>query len=126
MALLRFLLAAVAAFIVFLAEAATSRAGEEPAGLLSTVSAERRVVVGKLKAEVESSLGAARRRMRDDPTTAEQDLKLMLESLNGNADVEPELRDQLRRQLQTAIRQARVQKVELDQRQAEGQAAQAA
>jgi hypothetical protein len=99
---------------------------EPPAGLLSAVSAERRVIAGKLKAEVENGLVAARRSMRDDPATAEQNLKLMLESLNRSPDIEPELRDPLRRQLQTAIRLARVQKIEQDQRTAEGQAAEAA
>jgi hypothetical protein len=90
------------------------------------VSAERRVLAGKLKAEVENSLVAARRSMPDNPAAAEQDLKLTLESLHRTPDIDPELRDQLRRQLQTAIRQARVQKVEHDQRQVESQAAEAA
>jgi Skp family chaperone for outer membrane proteins len=99
---------------------------EEPSGLLGTLNEERLVIAGKLRAEVENNLATARRTMADDPAHAEQDLKLSLETLDRAPDIDPQLRDRLRRQLQASIRSARQQKVEADQRLAERQAAEAA
>ncbi|MBW8884304.1 MAG: hypothetical protein JF612_05900, partial [Planctomycetia bacterium] len=104
----------------------TNVRAEEPSGLLGTLQEERLVIVGKLRAEVETSLSVARRTMLEDPGRAEQDLKLSLETLDRAPDIEPPLRDQLRRQLQAAIRRARLQKAEADQRLADRQAAAAA
>ena len=99
---------------------------EQPAGLLGTLQEERLVIAGKLRAEIETSLAAAPRAIMNDPARAEQDLKLSLEALERALDVDADHRDRLRRSIQTAIRRARQQKVEADQRLAEQQAAAAA
>src|SRR5438094_7835148 len=88
---------------------ATNVLAEEPSGLLGTLQEERLVIAGKLRAEIETSLAAAGNTMRDEPARAEQDLKLSLEILERAPNIEPQVRDQLRRQLQTAIRRARQQ-----------------
>src|SRR5262245_17397750 len=87
----------------------------EPPGFLNRVDAERRVLAGKMRAEVENSLGAAKKLMTSNPGQAEQDLKLTLEDIERTPDLEPELRSQLRRQVENAIRLVRQRKIEVDQ-----------
>lgn len=93
----------------------SSAKAEEPSGLLATLKEERLILAGKLQAEIENSLANARRLMGHNPTQAEQDLKSSLDDLTRSPNVEPEFRSQLRRQLETAIRQARQRKVETDE-----------
>lgn len=79
---------------------------EQP-GFLEKVDAERKIVAGKVQAEVESGLADARRLMGQNPEQAEQDLKLILQNIESSTDLAPEMRGQLRQRLESAIRQAR-------------------
>ena len=92
-----------------------------PPGLLKSVDEDRQVLAGKLRAEVERSLQSARMVLSQNPGQAEQDLKLTVERIEGLPRLDPELRGQLRRQVQDAIRQARQKKVEADQQAAANQ-----
>ncbi len=87
----------------------------EPPGFLNRVESERRVLAGKMRAEVDNSLGAAKKLMTTNPDQAEQDLKLTLEDIERTPDLEPEVRAQLRRQVENAIRLARQEKIRVDQ-----------
>jgi hypothetical protein len=114
------------AVALLLCDLTTNVPAEEPLGLLGSLTEERLVIGGKLRAEIESGLATAHKTMRDDPERAEQDLKVSLETLDRAPDIDPELRDRLRRQLQSAIRLARQQRIAADQREAQQQAAAAA
>jgi len=85
----------------------------EETGFLRSVENDQRILTGKLRADVESSLSAARKQMAENPAQAEQNLKLTLEALDA-APLDLESRDQLRRQVTTAIRQARQRKMQRD------------
>jgi Mg-chelatase subunit ChlD len=98
----------------------------EPPGFLGRVDAERRVIAGKMRAEVENSLSSAKKLMMTNPDQAEQDLKLTLEDVERTPDLEPEVRNQLRRQVENAIRVARQEKVRVDQQVAVAQEQKAA
>jgi hypothetical protein len=93
----------------------------EPPGFLGRVEAERAVAAGKAWAEVEQSLAAARRQMSDHPEQVEQDLKLMLESIDGSASLEAETRAVLRQRVVAAIRESRRRAVEAADRRAQVQ-----
>ena len=94
-------------------------AAEEPSGLLAKANEERLVLAGRVQAEIENSLSDAKRMMDQNPAQAEQDLKLSLDGLERLPELTSDVRGQLRRQLQSTIRLARRQKVEMDQRDAE-------
>ncbi len=121
-----FLVSLPLAALFFLSARALNAIAEEPSHLLDRLNEERLVVAGKLRAEIENRLTAARKMLVHDPARVEQDLKLCLESLDRTPDIDPQLRDQLRRQLQAAIRRAQQAKVQADQRLADRQAAEAA
>ncbi|HMC11775.1 MAG TPA: hypothetical protein VKH44_10810, partial [Pirellulaceae bacterium] len=87
----------------------------EPPGFLGRVDTERRVLAGKMKAEVDNSLAAAKKTMSVNPDQAEQDLKLELDNIERAPDLEPEVRSQLRRQVENAIRMTRQRKIVADQ-----------
>ena len=73
MSLRRFLVLSAPIALLLMPVLASNVVAEEPSGLLSTLKEERLVIAGKLRAEVENSLAAARRTMADDPARAEQD-----------------------------------------------------
>src|SRR5439155_12658017 len=98
----------------------------EPPGFLGRVDAERRVLAGKMRAEVDNSLSGAKNLMTTNPDQAEQNLKLTLEDIERTPDLEPEVRSQLRRKVENAIRLARQRKIEVDQRTAVAQEQKAA
>jgi len=98
---------------------------DEGAGLLPSVENDRRVVAGKLQAEIEAGLSAARKLMASNPALAEQNLKFSLDVLDA-APVDAEIRSRLRQQVTTAIRQARQRRTQLDHEVAAAQERQAA
>src|SRR5437868_4600453 len=89
--------------------------------LLSEVEAQRQVLAGKIQAQVEGSLADAYRQMSQNPARVGQDLKLTLDVLENAPAIDPSLRGRLRENVIAAIRQARVKRVEADQRTAETQ-----
>jgi len=93
---------------------------EQP-GFLSNVERERGVMAGKLRAEVEDALNAARHLMASDPETAQQNLKLTLVQIESSADLDAGLRSQLRQQVEDAIRQATQEALLVSERQARKQ-----
>lgn len=93
--------------------------GESP--LMAGFADQRGVLAGKIEAQIETGLANARRLMAEDPSRAEQGLKLKLDVLETAPAIDAELRNRLGQELRAAIRQARAKKVELDQRTAEAQ-----
>jgi hypothetical protein len=98
----------------------------EPPVLLLQVGEERRVLAGRLQAQVESGLASARKLLPHNPAQVEQELKLILENIDRAPDLNAELRHQLRQQVASAIREARRDKVTADQRTADAQSNRAA
>jgi hypothetical protein len=100
----------------------------EKPGFLKDVETQRQVIAGKIQAEVENGLNAARKLMQTSPEQAEQDLKVMMENVERSVELDPEVRRQLREQIENAIRQAQQQKLVVDVKLAAAQehAAQAA
>ena len=74
---------------------------------LGGVEEERKVVEGKVRAEVENSLNEARAQLNSDPDRAEQDLKVLQEMVEKVPSLGAQVRDQLLVQIQTAIRETR-------------------
>jgi hypothetical protein len=74
---------------------------------LGDVEQERKVVEGKVSAEVENALNDARQQMNTDPDRAEQDLKVLAEMVEKVPSLGAEVREQLLTQIQTAIRDTR-------------------
>src|SRR6476661_2414800 len=87
-----------------------------PPALLANVEQQRRILAGKVRAEVDSVLASAKPIMRANPAQAEQELKLILEDIDQTPELDEDLRSQLHRQVTSAIRQARIQKIAADQR----------
>lgn len=87
--------------------------------LLANVEQERRVLAGKVRAEVDLALSSAGRLMGENPAQVEQDLKLVLEGIDQTPELDADLRGRLRRQVTSAIREARIKKGAADQRAAE-------
>lgn len=89
---------------------------EPPAGALAEgFQHSRRVIAQAVQAEVQNALSQARSMMSTDPETASQQLKLMLENVRNNAELEPEVRNQFVDSLRTALREASARKVEVEQ-----------
>jgi Mg-chelatase subunit ChlD len=86
----------------------------EPPGFLGRVEEERRVLSGKMQAEVDMSLATARQAVLTNPNQAELDLKSTLEHIERIPELEPEIRNQLRRKIENAIRAARQARIRLD------------
>jgi hypothetical protein len=95
----------------------------EKPGFITDVEKQRAVLSGKIRAEVENGLNAARRIMGDSPSIAEQDLKALLESIERSPDLDAEVRGQLRDQIENAIRQARQQALVVDEARARAEEA---
>lgn len=87
----------------------------EPPGFLGRVEEERRVLSGKLQAEVDNALANARQTTITNPDQAELDLKLTLEHIERIPELNSEVRIQLRRKIENAIRAARQAKTRVDQ-----------
>jgi hypothetical protein len=90
---------------------------EPPTGALAEgFQHNRRVIAQAVQAEVQNALNQARSMMSTDPETASQQLKLMLENVKNNAELNPEVRNQFVDSLRTALREASSRKVEVEQR----------
>ena len=89
--------------------------------LLDDVQASRQVLTGKIQAEVEQGLDAARKQMGTDAQTAIQALKVMLDNVDRAPELDPAIRGQLRDRIVTAIREAGRRQVELDELRRQGQ-----
>ena len=85
---------------------------------ISDVEKEKQVREGLVKAQVENGLNDARTQMNSSPEQAEQDLKALLEQVERSSDLEASVRSQLREQIETAIREARRNRVLVDERKA--------
>jgi von Willebrand factor type A domain len=88
----------------------------EKPGFLQDVETQRQVVAGKIQAEVENGLSAANKLSRTNPAQAEQDLKVMMENIERAVELDPEVRRQLREQVENAIRYARQQALVVSER----------
>lgn len=93
----------------------------ERQGFLKDVEEQRQVAAGKLRAEVEHGLAAARKGMASNPEQAHLDLKVLLEQIERAVAINPDLRRQLREQVASAARQARQQMTAVGERQAAAQ-----
>ncbi|MFO0882949.1 MAG: hypothetical protein U0894_01965 [Pirellulales bacterium] len=99
----------------------------EGTGSIDTFDAQRQVIEGRVKAEIQRTLSEARRVMGETPEVAEQDLKLAIDNLNRVPEVSGEARAQLKSQLEAAIREAaRTSKIVADQRARDSELAAAA
>ena len=89
---------------------------EPPAGALAEeFQHNRRVVAQAIQTEVNNVLNRARSMMSTDPETASQQVKLMLENVRNNAELDPDVRNQLVDSLQSALREGASRKVEVEQ-----------
>ena len=76
---------------------------------------DRRIIAQVIQAEVQNVLNKARSLMSTDPDAASQQLKLTLEKVRQTAELDPDVRDQFVDSLQSALREAAVRKVEVEQ-----------
>lgn len=98
-----------------------------PGGLAAQVALDRQILADAIAKDVQASINYARKMMGTNPETAREQLKLKLDEVSRVPDLAPDVRDQLLDQLRTAIRQADVRVVELNEQrrraaQAEAQA----
>jgi len=92
---------------------------DPPSGnLLTEFEQDRQVFTAKVRAEVENALSQARHLVGEQPSVAEQNLKLVLDQLERIADLDAGIRTQLREKVADAIRQARRVAVEVNARHA--------
>ena len=88
---------------------------EDPSSFLDNVENERKVLAGKLQAVVENGLEQARDLMGRSPEKAIQELKLLLEQVDSATDVAGDIRQQLRKQIEDAIRETGARQVDVDE-----------
>jgi tetratricopeptide (TPR) repeat protein len=79
---------------------------EEPSGLLDAVAAERAEGVGRLRAEVRAQLRAARRLLDSNPVGVAGSLKNLLNRVETQPGVDPQIRQELQGQVRSAIQVA--------------------
>jgi len=114
-----------AAVVVLAIATATTTLAQEVDGIddfgtagnaLRAFQADRQVLSGKFKAEVEQALQLARKSMRQDPSGVVQRLKFLLDSVQNAPELGPELRGRLTAQVEAALRRAQRQAVDKDVR----------
>ncbi len=88
---------------------------EDQDGLLNEVLRGRALQASKLQAQVENGLKKARDLFTEDPEKAKQDLKILLGLVESATDVSAEVRRQLRKQIETALRESSARRSMLDQ-----------
>jgi len=88
---------------------------EDAPGFLQNVENERKVLAGKLQAVVENGLQEARDLVGRSPEKAIQELKLLLEQVDSATDVAGDIRQQLRKQIEDAIRETGARQVDVDE-----------
>jgi uncharacterized membrane protein YgcG len=86
---------------------------------------EELLISQRIQAEVANGLNAARDIMAENPDTAEQDLKLLLENVERAPRLSAEVRRQLRDQIEFAIRESRRLSVEFAENKARTEEARA-
>ena len=79
---------------------------EAPSVLMDVVEAERAQAVGRTRAEVRAQLKAARQRLSQDPTGVAASLKILLDSVQAEPDLDVRVRDELAAQIVSAIQVA--------------------
>ena len=87
---------------------------------------ENRIKAQVVQTEVLNAINQARKDMSADPDAASQNLQLMLQNVRQQADLNPDVRDQLSEQLRTALREAARRKVEVEFRRQQQQESMAA
>ncbi|MBA63106.1 MAG: hypothetical protein CMJ76_12155 [Planctomycetaceae bacterium] len=88
---------------------------EDSSSFLENVENERKVLAGKLQAVVENGLEQARDLIGRSPEKAIQELKLLLEQVDSATDVAGDIRQQLRKQIEDAIRETGARQVDVDE-----------
>ncbi|MCA9099886.1 MAG: VWA domain-containing protein, partial [Planctomycetales bacterium] len=78
----------------------------ENADLIDEVESQRRVRAASVEADVRSTLNDVRKIMRDEPTLAIDQLKILDERLRRETDLEEGLRRRLHSRIETALREA--------------------
>ena len=76
---------------------------DAPSGLLDEVVAERGQEVGRLRAEVRAQLRAARRMLDSNPVGVAGSLKSLLNRVETQPNVDPQIRQELQAQVRSAI-----------------------
>ena len=84
---------------------------------LNQVQRRRRAQEGAIKAEVRDGLLQARDHMRANPRAVARDLKMLLENVKRAPDVDEDVRQQLRTQIVSALRDSQQREIEQDVRQ---------
>jgi hypothetical protein len=101
-------------------DGALLREAESDAGILVNDELHiRQVQTDRIRAEVENELIEARKELGRNPQDVEANLKLMLQQVEAAPELDPEVRLALRNKLQSAIREARVVRVEVEAKQAQ-------
>ncbi|MBC7354473.1 MAG: hypothetical protein H5U08_19115, partial [Thermogutta sp.] len=106
---------APAADLNLVGPAAAPAPAEMPGALAEQVARDRRILADAITKDVQAAINQARQMMGTNPETARDQLKLKLDEVSRVPDLDPEVRDQLLDQLRTAIRQADVRVVELNE-----------
>ncbi|MGB9687981.1 hypothetical protein [Thermogutta sp.] len=88
---------------------------EMPGALAAQVTIDRQILAEAISKDVQAAINQARQMMGTNPETARDQLKLKLDEVSRVPDLDPEVRDQLLDQIRTAIRQADVRVVELNE-----------
>ncbi|RPH78457.1 MAG: hypothetical protein EHM77_06895, partial [Planctomycetaceae bacterium] len=79
---------------------------EPSSGILDGVAAQRAQTEGRLRAEVRAELLQARRQLETNPIGVSGSLKVLLSQLENQADIDPQVRQELLGQVRSAIQAA--------------------
>lgn len=90
----------------------------ESGAFLDKVETAKRVQSEAIQAEVETGLGQASQRMSSNPESARQALKVLLERVDTEPDLDTEVRSQLSGRIQSAIREVGRVTIEVENRRA--------
>ena len=92
---------------------------EESGEGIDKVRDRQQVITDAVKADVTQALEDANRMLDGSPETAENELKLVLDSVRNAFDLDPDVRLQLENELKSAIRLAGTRKIESEQEERE-------
>ena len=96
---------------------ATAEPAPAEGSLLNEVEAQRRLRAQSLTAEVQNAITQARKRMSKEPGLVIQDLRSQLEAVRQAKELAPEVLDQLKGQIETALRETERMRVVAETRQ---------
>lgn len=82
--------------------------------LVESVQQQRRLITQAVTAEVQEAISRARKAMATSPDAVINDLKLQLDNVRRVPELDPDVRNQLVTQLQTALREADRRRVEFE------------